>query len=177
MYEEGMNASIEAAMRLEEFLQAELIRPLSPFEHFGPRPPEAPAPPKPEPPEDPTEAMILRLLEGVGYEVRATRRSPFDALSIDGTKPSATASRPEAPGPILTGVGHDSPQLRRRATIVASISRVTGRPGFFVVERTSRTQLGGTPVISREELANLHDPARILDLILERQGRQARALD
>lgn len=158
MYEEGMSASIDAAMRLEEYLQSELIRPLDPFHSFDPKTFEPPAPPKTA--GDPMEALVTRLLQGLGYQVRSTQRSPFNALS---TQDDTT---------YLTGIGEDSPNLRRRARIVTSVSRITERPGFFVVERTTRTSLEGMPVVTREELDNLKDPEKILNLILARQQRQ-----
>ena len=160
MYEEGMSASIDAAMRLEEFLQAELIRPHDPFRAFDPASFQPPKPGQPDQQQDPTEALILRLLEGLGYEVRSTRRAPFNALS---TQDKTT---------YLTGMGEDSPQLRRRARVVTSVSRITERPGFFVVERTSRTEIEGMPVVTRQELDRLNDPEKILELILARQARQ-----
>jgi putative transcriptional regulator len=161
MYEEGMSASIDAAVRLEEALGADLIRPMNPFTAFDPSK-MTPAPP-PEPAAesaDPMEQLVREFLEGMGFEVRATRRSPFNALS--------TGQRDT----LLTGMGHDSPQLRRRAKVVSSISHVTGRPGFFVVERTTRTSIEGTPTMSRTELRSLADPEAILELILERQIRR-----
>lgn len=154
MYEEGMRASIDAAMRLEEFLQADLIRPMDPLAYAAAREPE----PEPQPePADTMEEFVRRMLEGMGYQVHATRRSPFDALSTQG------------PDTVLTGMGAESPHLRKRARIVHSVSKVTQRPGFFVVERTTRTELDGLPVVSRTELRRLADPQAILDLILERQ--------
>lgn len=164
MYEEGMSASIDAAMRLEEFLKRELIRPLDPFHSFDPRTFQPPAPP-PAPDVDPMEALVTRLLEGLGYQVRTTRRSPFNALS---TQDKTT---------YLTGMGEDSPQLRRRARVVASVSRITERPGFFVVERTTRTTIEGMPVVTRTELNTLNDPDKIIELILARQGRNSTAAE
>lgn len=163
MYEEGMSASIDAAVRLEEFLQADLICPLDPFNSFDPT---AFAPPaSDEAAGNPTERLVMSLLQGMGYDVRSTRRSPFNALST-----------PSGSGPgnsILTGIGEDSPQLRRRARVVSSVSRVTQHPGFFIVEHTTRTTLEGTPVISRTELKDLSDPEKILDLIMQRQTRDS----
>jgi putative transcriptional regulator len=161
MYEEGMSATIDAAMRLEEFLQAELIRPMRPFDVFDPQRYEPTPPAKQEEPADPMETLVLRLLQGLGYAVHSTRRSPFNALSTPGGGDA-----------LLTGIGPDSPQLRRRARIVTSVSRVTQHPGFFIVERTTKTSIEGMPVVSRTELRRLDDPQAILDLILERQARQ-----
>lgn len=163
MYEEGMSASIDAAMRLEAFLQRDLIRPLDPFHSFDPRAFQPPAQAPAAPDQDPMEALVTRLLQGLGYQVRTTRRSPFNALS---TQDETT---------FLTGMGEDSPNLRRRARIVASVSRVSERPGFFVVERTTRTSLEGMPVVTRTELNTLSDPQKILDLILSRQKREPKA--
>jgi putative transcriptional regulator len=163
MYEEGMSASIDAAMRLEEFLQSELIRPINPFDSFDPAAFQVPTAEDPEKgAEDPMEALVRRMLESLGYAVRATRRSPFNAIT---TQEADT---------FLTGMGEDSPQLRRRAKVVTSVSKVTGRPGFFVVEHTTRTSLEGMPVVTRTELKRLDDPEAILRLILERQGRDVR---
>lgn len=156
MYEEGMSASIEAAMRLEEFLDADLVQPLDPFSSFDAARFEARREAEPGEEGDPMERLITKLLQGMGYEVRATKRSPFNALS---TQERHT---------FLTGMGEDSPALRRRARIVHSVSRVTERPGFFVVERTTRTEMHGVPVVNREELRRLTDPETILELILER---------
>jgi putative transcriptional regulator len=161
MYEEGMSASIDAAMRLEEFLQSELIRPINPFDAFDPSAFQVPAPdPAQRSTEDPMEGLVRKMLESLGYEVRATRRSPFNAIT---TQEADT---------FLTGMGEDSPQLRRRAKVVTSVSQVTGRPGFFVVERATRTSIEGMPVVTRTELKRLDDPEAILALILERQGRE-----
>lgn len=161
MYEEGMSASIDAAMRLEEALGADLIRPVDPFRGFDASKLREPEPPiATEPPKDPMEELVRTFLEGMGFQVRSTRRSPFNALST------------QRDDTILTGMGRDSPQLRRRAKVVSSISHITGRPGFFVVERTTRTSIEGTPTMNRTELRSLTDPEAILELILERQQRQ-----
>ncbi len=164
MYEEGMSASIDAAVRLEEFLHADLIRPLDPFESFDPA---TFTPPNPEPDNtDPMERLVKAMLQGMGYDVRSTRRSPFNAIST----PAGPGHADET---LLTGIGADSPQLRRRARVVTSVSRITQRPGFFIVERTTRTTIEGMPVVSRTELKDLSDPQKILDLILERQARES----
>ncbi len=160
MYEEGMSASIDAAMRLEEALGAELIRPVDPFRGFDASKLREPELPPAEEPQDPMEQLVRSFLEGMGFQVRSTRRSPFNALST------------QRDDTLLTGMGRDSPQLRRRAKVVSSISHITGRPGFFVVERTTRTSIEGTPTMSRTELRSLTDPEAILELILERQQRQ-----
>ncbi len=172
MYEDGMSASIDAAMRLEEALQSELIRPVDPFTAFDPSRFTAPQPRRAQD-EDPMQAAVRRMLEALGYQVRPTNRSPFNALS---TQPGPDGKRAPSPsadptGTLLTSMGAESPQLKRRARIVTSVSRVTGRPGFFIIERTTRTSIEGMPVVTREELRRLDDPAAVLDLILERQTR------
>lgn len=156
MYEQGMNASIDAAMRLEDFLGTDLIVPLDPRAIFDPATYEVPQE-EDLPDEDPVQAMIQGLLEQLGYEVRRTHRSPFQAISTQGDS-------------FMTGMGVDGANLRRRAAIVANLANVIERPGFFVVHGTTKQNLHGTPVVSREELMRMTDPEQILRLILERQA-------
>lgn len=171
MYEEGMSASIDAAMRLEEALQSDLIRPVDPFTAFDPSRFAAPQPQRAQD-EDPMQAAVRRMLESLGYQVRPTNRSPFNALSTPEEDKPRAAAPPKPSETLLTGMGEESPQLKRRARVVTSVSRITGHPGFFIIERTTRTSLEGMPVVTREELRRLDDPAAVLDLILERQTRE-----
>jgi len=92
----------------------------------------------------------------------STQRSPFDALTTERTTL------------ILTSVPGEDGSAQRKARLVASLSRVTERPGvFFVRRRTSRTDIQGTAVVSREELAKVRAPEDIVQLILERGRKRA----
>lgn len=161
MYEDGMRATIDAALRLEEFLQTTLIHPIDPFQLYQPPPeaPKAPATDDAERPLSPLESEVFRMLRSVGYQVVPTQQSPFNAVSH------------QAREAILTGVerGQDGASLRR-AELMTSVSRVTEKDGMIVVRREVRySSLGGTPVVQQKELEKVRDPRELGDLLDERR--------
>lgn len=158
MYEQGMAAQVDTAMRLEEFLGIPLVRALDPFTT--------------SPDLDQIRTQISELqeieqevfgrLETLGYNVLPTMGCPFNALSS--TKEYV----------FLTGVKAGRPDLNTkvRARVIAQISRVAEQDGVLILERQVEAQaIGGTPVISRAELDRLDDPEDILRIIQERGGR------
>ena len=157
MYEDGMGAMVEVALRLEEFLNEPLAKPVDPF-----RPqPDAPPVEAPEPPVGTGfEAAMLRAMQELGFRVVPTAKSPFSAI----TKENEV---------ILTGVAADVPDLSKRAAATANLCEVTETYGVFFVERTTtRVAIEGTPIVSREELGNASDPSDLIRLIEERRGKK-----
>lgn len=157
MYEEGMSATVEAATRLEDYLETELIEPVV----GGIVPGRAAEEPGPMPdPVDTTEGFereVYVALTALGYEVVQTERSPFNALSQ------------ERKTLILTSIPRDDGTMQRKARLVANLAGVTERPGvFFVRRRTTRTEIHGSAIITRDELAKLSDPEDIVELIMQR---------
>jgi putative transcriptional regulator len=162
MYEEGMRATIEAALRLEEFLGESIVSPLDPFESF-----EAGADVPRTPPRgtvSPFEAEVFGMLRGVGFQVVPTSQSPFEAVT------HRQEVRRES---ILTGVQNESDaQARRRAQLISSIAAVTEKDGMVVVRREVRvSNLQGTPIVLRDELERLRDPEELRTLLKERKVR------
>jgi putative transcriptional regulator len=166
MYEEGMHASVETALRLEEILGSELLEPIDPFDAVESEEPEAE-----ETAAAAVEALagfgrleteVFRLLQSVGFQVVPTGKSPFTALSR------------EPRNLILTGINEEDRAARRKARIMRSVSQVTERDGVFVVRReTVRTEIEGTPLVSRKELQKMRDPDELQRLIEERRRRPA----
>jgi len=106
MYETGMSAMIDAAIRLEEFLNVPIIEPMNPFEYkienkrkdyelSG---------------DKRTDVQIFNVLLDIGCTVTPTARSPFEAL---------TRSEKML---ILTGLGNEDDRLMHKASIVSNIS-------------------------------------------------------
>ncbi len=158
MYEQGMAAQVETAMRLEDFLGLPLVRALDPFTT------------SPDLEQIRTQLSDLQeieqdvfdRLETLGYNVLPTLGCPFNAL----------ASTPEHL--FLTGVKAGRPDLNTkvRARVIAQISKVTEQDGVLIVEKVvEETSISGTPVIARKELDKLGDPEEVLRLIQERGGR------
>ena len=157
MYEDGMGAMVEVAMRLEEFLQEPLAKPVDPFR------PQPDAPPvEAQAPELGTgfEGAVLRAMTELGFRVVPTAKSPFSAI----TKEDEV---------ILTGIAADAPDLARRAAATTNLAEVTETYGVFFVERTTtRVAIEGTPVVSREELTRAVDPRDLIRLLEERRGKK-----
>jgi putative transcriptional regulator len=158
MYEQGMAAQVETAMRLEQFLGVPLVRALDPFSTS----PELDQIRTQMSELQEIEQDVFGRLESLGYRVLPTIGCPFNALSS--TKQHV----------FLTAVKAGRPDLNTkvRARVIAQISRVAEQDGVLIVERQVEEEtIGGTPVISRPELDRLDDPEEILRIIQERGGR------
>src|SRR5437879_8568388 len=108
MYLEGMSATMDVAMRLEEFLQGSLVLPVDPFGMLSDRAAaEAPAQRL-----EGFERELFARLQRLGFAVLPTARSPFDALSSRATTT------------LLTGAGAADSGPDRTADTVSNISRV-----------------------------------------------------
>lgn len=157
MYEEGMSAMVDAALRLEEFLGVELIEPIDlrefaeqevgkerSFEDF-----------------EAFEKEIVRTLLGIDLDVVPTSRAPFRALTVSEELT------------ILTGMARLDKKLIDRARLLADLSRITERGGVFFVTSTKREILEGTPLVSRDELGDVGHREELLEMIRER-GKAAK---
>lgn len=160
MYEEGMRATVESALRLEEFLQTSLIEAADPFKSFAESQPEG----------DLSSELssrlagllerdIFQILRTVGFRVVPTAQSPFNAV----TQEKET---------ILTGVDRGDPTLARRAQIISSVTAVAEKDSMIVVRKERRVdQISGTPLVQANELERLRDPAELIDLLDHRRKK------
>lgn len=155
MYLEGMAATVDVAMRLEDFLSESLALPVDPFAFVD----DEAAGKSPLPRVEGFERELYQRLQRLGYDVLPTLRSPFDALS----KRDATT--------LVTGVGDAESTIDRKAEVVSNISRVVEKDSvMFVVRRSVRRSIRGVPVIGREELRRAKDSDDVEDMISERKG-------
>ena len=155
MYLEGMAATIDVAMRLEDVLSESLALPGDPFAFVDDDPSSRGLAPRLEG----FERELYERLQRLGYDVLPTVRSPFDALS----KRETTT--------FLTGVGGVESALDLKAEVVSNISRVVEKDSvMFVVRRSVRRSIRGVPVIAREELRRAKDSDDFEDMISERKG-------
>ncbi|MCL2608009.1 MAG: transcriptional regulator [Methanomassiliicoccaceae archaeon] len=155
MYETGMSAMIDAAIRLEEFLNVPIIEPMNPFGYKN---------------EDKskeyevsgtkrTDVHIFNVLLDLGCSVTPTIRSPFEAL----TRSEKTV--------ILTGLGGEDDRLMHKASIVSEISKISGQRSVIIVERkSSLDSIQSTAIIARDEIEKMDDQSELKDLVLERSG-------
>ncbi len=157
-YEDGMNASVEVAMALEDLFEAPLTHPVSVLEgaeavHEAEATPEDPA-------ADPDDERVVAVLTDAGYEVHPTLRSPFKAVSHD--------EEVAEEGVLLTGHSEFTKAAEKRARIMSSISRVTRTTSVYVVDSAKRESVDGTALVEREELERFRDADDLRDVIRER---------
>jgi putative transcriptional regulator len=162
-YEDGMNASIEVAVKLEELFG----RPFSsPVDVIDGAEEVRDADPMPEDPEaDPDDEHVLGVLARAGFRVHPTSRAPFKAVSEDAD------SRAEN---VLTGHSAFTRSAEKRARLMSSIGNVTRtRSVYFVEEHAKQESVEGTAIVSCEELAEIDDPDAVRDLLRERTEEPA----
>ena len=152
MYEDGMNAKLDVALRLEKGLSTELIAPLNPLVcsniQSGPEPPEV---------VGELARDIFRKLVLIGYSVEPSARCPFDAVTHDKNVV------------LFTGIDRKRPGLDRRAKAIATLSRILEKHAVIFVDRLGeKLNLEGAPLICTEELRCAKDKKKVMDLIEER---------
>jgi len=154
MYLEGMSATIDIALRLEEFFGEPMVIPVDPFaytkdleqalvswDEF-----------------DTFEKHVFQKLQNLGFEVVPTLRCPFEALTSD---------REEI---YLTGVRTRNENVEEKVTMVSNISKVAERDSVIFVEKSRvRMSIRGTPIINKDELRKIKEREEIQDLIEERK--------
>jgi putative transcriptional regulator len=155
LYESGMSTMIDIALRLEEYLDIPLIRPMEPFAvkeesdviHCS----------LDEPADIGIKNDIYTQLRILGYDVVPTRRSPFDAL----TKDKKVL--------IITGISEPNKLAVEKARIMTNISKITEQYSVMFLEKfPNKDNLEGTPVIHKGELEQIADSEDIITLISER---------
>jgi putative transcriptional regulator len=156
MYEEGMNTSIEVALRIEELLGEDVTIPIdvlkadSSKEEIQPKSLEA---------ENfrQFQREIFSILEQVGYRVIPLKRCPFEAVSKDKKKI------------LLTCIDEYDKKLIKKAHVVNSISKITERHAVLITDKdVNKKNIEGTPLIVKKELKKIRSPEEILELVLER---------
>ncbi|GAB6879247.1 transcriptional regulator [Halorubrum gandharaense] len=164
-YEDGMNASIEVAIQLEELFDQPFS---SPVNVMGGAEGVRDAEPTPDAPDaDPDDEHVLHVLTNAGFTVHPTARAPFKAVSEDDDGPDMR---------VLTGHSAFTRAAEKRARIMSSIGEVAHtRSVYFTKETEKRESVDGTALVSCEELADITDPDTIRDLIRDRAEEPSEA--
>jgi putative transcriptional regulator len=157
-YEDGMNASIDVAIKLEDLFDQPFSNPVDVLD--GAEEVRDADPTPQDPALDPDEDHVLAVLARVGFTVHPTTRAPFTAVSEDGDREIEN---------LLTGHSAFTRSAEKRARIMSSLGEVTRTRAVYVTEeREKRDAVEGTALVSQEELAALRDADDLRDLILER---------
>jgi len=152
MYESGMGAMIDAALRMEEFLDLPIIEPIDPFTFKSEeRMKEQREPPTFE------DSFALKQLSNLGFTVRPVVRSPFEAVSMNER------------ALMLTSLGSDEEKVMERAIVASELSRIMDRFSILIVEKKhERDNINSTAVVSNEELKKIDGPNDLTDLVASR---------
>lgn len=155
-YEDGMNASIEVAMELEDLFETPLATPVSVLDGAEEVRDADPTPSEPDP--DPDDAVVVTVMSRAGYRVHPTIRSPFKAVSED----------EEGPLNVLTGHSKYTKTAEKRARLMASIGRVTQTRSVYFVDEAKDESIDGTALLSHDEVDDLSDIDELREMIRER---------
>lgn len=157
-YEDGMNASIEVAIQLEELFDEPFSSPVDVLEGADDVRDADPTPSAPD--ADPDDEHVVHVLTTAGFTVHPTARAPFKAVSEDDDDPVMR---------LLTGHSAFTPAAKKRARIMSSIGEVAHtRSVYFTEESEDRESVDGTAIVSCAEIENVSDPETIRELIRDR---------
>jgi putative transcriptional regulator len=159
-YEDGMNASIEVAVQLEELFGGALTSPVDVLEGAESVRDADPTPDDPE--ADPEDEPLVTILTRVGFDVHPTVRAPFKAVSED----QREADR------MLTGNSKFTDAAVKRAKIMSSLGAVTHTRAVYFVDEAKRDSVAGTAIVEREEIADMEDNDEFRDLLKDRGDPQ-----
>ena len=157
MYETGMGAMIDAALRLEEFLDTPIIETVDPFDYT----PEHTINNYELTEGKKSGSMILDHLLDMGFAVTPVTRSPFEAL---------TRNKDVV---ILTGLDSQDEKIIQKAMIASDISRLVGKHSVIIVEKKpGMDNVESTAIVSKDELKKMDDKNELTDVVLSRGGKQ-----
>jgi putative transcriptional regulator len=159
-YEDGMDASIDVARKLEELFGGDLTNPLDVLDDAD-AVREGDSDAAGEPTDD-EEAESATVLSRVGFVVHPTARAPFRTVSQDENDEDRT---------LITGNSEFTKTAEKRARIMASIGRVVRTRSVYFVDSAGRETVDGTAIIEREEAKAIDSPEALDDLIRERGQR------
>ncbi|MDG6229725.1 MAG: transcriptional regulator [Candidatus Thermoplasmatota archaeon] len=158
MYEDGVNARVDVAIRIENVFGDALIKPIDILSNTS----NQTVPGKGsslvvQQRMEKLQEEIFSILRKIGYTIIPLGRCPFEAVSKEHEKILLTCIQP-----------YDK-KIVRKAQVVSSISAITEKQAVLFTDRKgNHDNIRGTPLIIKRELRRLKDPEDIMDLILER---------
>lgn len=157
----GMDSTLETALRLEELFSTSMTIPfdiLSCNAEGGSQVDGSIGGPL----EDELEENVSRVLSDLGLKVVWSRGTPFDAITYTQQKNNV----------VVTGVGYVSERrVQNRIQAVGSFSSVVRSLAMFILDRPRSSLVEGVPVVSTDELESMDDASELLKTISIRTRR------
>ncbi len=148
LYEEGMSSTVDIALKLEEFLNVDLIKPVDVFS-FADLSEERTAL------DNVIFEDVFRRLMEIGYDVFLTLKCPFEAISRDRTEV------------MLTGFEDNEKKLKYKAQNIRIFSEILEKKGFIVMSDSEYEEYNGVAIITRSEIMS-YDKEEINKIVNER---------
>lgn len=147
-YEQGKNAQLETARRLEEVLSCSLIRnvglkDLKPFSG------------KPEAEERKSDELF-DYVRGLGVKVEVFEHAPFNALSGKGSE-------------LLMSRGKGYSELIPKAISLRDASKVFSKPSVIFSRSSARKNISGIPIVLDQELYSMSKFRELLEAVKKRE--------
>jgi len=156
-YEDGMNATLDLAVKMENILSIPLALGI---DIFSLKEKGADAEDTKERGKKLSllEQAVIDLLKNVGIDVFPINYAPFNALS---------KIKDEL---ILTGICHLNKTALRRAKLTGSISSVTETQSVFILdEKPSAKKIENTVLVDKEEVMDVKEASEFIELILDKK--------
>ncbi|MCD6414356.1 MAG: hypothetical protein J7L23_01865 [Candidatus Diapherotrites archaeon] len=141
-YRDGEGIEFSKAKKIEEILDTPLIKPIHIFYQQAPPPPGI-------------LKDYLQKLRELGFQVTPVRRG-FDAV----------ASKKES---IVIDLEHEEKLAKCKAGFMNKLGDFFKSEPLFVIDKPSKHQVDGIPVISREEIKKSKSAGEVLDKVKERK--------
>ncbi|MEF8848034.1 MAG: transcriptional regulator [Candidatus Thermoplasmatota archaeon] len=159
-YEEGMNARVEVALRIEEMMDDGVTEPIEILNQYYKKLKEE----VPDVSEKEKQKIknylqkeIFSILKELGYQVVPLTRCPFEAVSK--VKKNT----------LLTCIHKYDKKLLKKAKIVKSISKITEKHALLVTDKdVDKKNISGTPLFIKKELKKIRSPEEIFEILSER---------
>ncbi len=148
-YEEGVDVSLDNAIKLEEVLGGDIVKEINVFEF------EIDVE-EPEERFEGEEAEIVDQLKCIGIKIYPVRYAPFDALSVVEEEN------------ILTGVKQVR-EIEKRASLIGKVSEVVSASAAYIVERSVKSEVEGVVFITKDEISCVSSPKDFISLIYEKK--------
>lgn len=148
-YEEGIDVSLDNAIKLEELLGGDIVKEINVFEF------EIDVE-EPEEEFEGEEAEIVDQLKCIGIKIYPVKYAPFDALS---------AVEDEN---VLTGVKQVR-EIERRASLIGRVSEVVSANAAYIVEKRIKSEVEGVVFITKDEISCVSSPKDFISLIHEKK--------
>lgn len=157
--EEGMNASIDIVLALEETFDVELIKPINllkiytfndiNFNNIKKKSMNL------------NNDLMLKYIASIGFDVKKANLAPFNAISKD--KNSI----------ILTGASSLTKSTIKRAELMSSISEITNTESIYLISGYSKIKsINKTVFIEKKDLEKINGPEELLEFIEERKSEK-----